>query len=59
MSDYAFIFRNEGELKQGINRTAASARDAADDDDDRQVERRSTPTSGLLETEFLMDISMR
>jgi succinate dehydrogenase/fumarate reductase flavoprotein subunit len=57
MSDYAFIFRNEGELKQGVKelrevREMAKTMTVMD-----KSKTFNTDLVGLLETEFLMDIS--
>jgi succinate dehydrogenase/fumarate reductase flavoprotein subunit len=58
MSDYAFIFRNEGELQQGVKELQAVREMAQTMTTSDKSKTFNTDLVGLLETEFLMDISM-
>ncbi len=58
MSDYAFIFREEGELKQGVKELQQVREMAQTMTTNDKSKTFNTDLVGLLETEFLMDISM-
>jgi succinate dehydrogenase/fumarate reductase flavoprotein subunit len=58
MSDYAFIFRNEGELKQGLKELHEVRELAQNMTVMDKSKTFNTDLVGLLETEFLMDISV-
>jgi succinate dehydrogenase / fumarate reductase, flavoprotein subunit len=58
MSDYAFIFRNEGELKQGVKELKDVREMVQTMTTNDKSKTFNTDLVGLLETEFLADISM-
>ena len=57
MSDYAFIFRNDAELKQGVKELQAAREMAQTMTVSDKSKTFNTDLVGLLETEFLMDIA--
>ena len=57
MSDYAFIFRNDGELKQGVKELQAAREMSQTMTVTDKSRTFNTDLVGLLETEFLMDIA--